>query len=71
MGEHRDQQRSSRAHSSTVTWGCAKGSRVRIWQRSHNRAGLYTLPFAKGKDSCQVTASAIGSGQITVQILKG
>jgi hypothetical protein len=51
-------------------WACTKGFGVSSWMRRYNHAGFYVVPFVRGNDSCDVTASVAGYGRVVVQILR-
>jgi hypothetical protein len=55
--------------SGTAIVGCSKGFSVSANDYNRNKAGLYRLPIKPARaDSCDLTASAGGSGRVVVEL---
>jgi hypothetical protein len=59
-----------RISSSMIVIACSRGyATISSNSYNHNRAGLYRVPVRPARaDSCQLVASAGGSGRITVEL---
>jgi hypothetical protein len=58
-----------RINSGMVVVGCSRNFSISSNSYKRNRAGLYRIPIKpSGADSCQLVASAGGSGRITVEL---
>jgi hypothetical protein len=57
-----------RSNRSTFIVACTKGVDVSANTTNHKGPGVWKLPIMHGADTCDVTASAAGSGRVALEI---